>query len=80
VWYSAIGGIVTLILSLLTAPLAAEAQVREKTPRVGMLEPGLQQRPFPCLLALQHQHGVRKQAQPHASPSHPATSATSAGG
>jgi hypothetical protein len=41
-WYSAIGGIVTLILSLLTAPLTAEAQVREKTPSIDLLEPNIQ--------------------------------------
>src|SRR5215216_4041161 len=52
-WYRAVGCIVTLILSLLAAPLAARAQVRQKTPRVGVLEPGSQQRPFPCLLAFQ---------------------------
>ena len=35
--YSAIGCIVTLILSLLAAPLATEAQPLEKVPRVGYL-------------------------------------------
>ena len=52
-WYSAVGCIVTLTLSLLAVPLTAQAQVREKTPRVGVLEPGSQQHPFPCLPAFQ---------------------------
>jgi putative ABC transport system substrate-binding protein len=40
-WYSAVGGIVTLILSLLVAPPAAvAAQPPEKIPRVGYLSPG----------------------------------------
>jgi putative ABC transport system substrate-binding protein len=40
-WYSAVGCIVTLLLSLLVAPLAAVvAQPREKVPRVGYLSPG----------------------------------------
>jgi putative ABC transport system substrate-binding protein len=37
-WCSAIGCIVTLILSLFTAPLAAEAQPAGKVYRIGMLE------------------------------------------
>jgi ABC-type uncharacterized transport system substrate-binding protein len=52
-WYSAVGYLVTLTLSLLAVPLTAQAQVREKTPRVGVLEAGPQQPPFPCLLAFQ---------------------------
>jgi len=52
-WYSAVGCIVTLTLSLLAAPLTAQAQVREKPPRVGVLESGSQQPPFPCLPAFQ---------------------------
>ena len=36
-WHSAVGGIVTLILSLLVAPLAAHAQQPSKVPRVGVL-------------------------------------------
>ena len=52
-WYSAVGCIVPLTLSLLAVPLTAQAQVREKTPRVGVLEAGSQQSPFPCLLAFQ---------------------------
>jgi putative ABC transport system substrate-binding protein len=34
-------------------PLTAQTQVREKIPRVGVLEPGSQQHPFPCLPAFQ---------------------------
>jgi putative ABC transport system substrate-binding protein len=37
-WYSAVGFLVTLTLSLLTAPLAAEAQPAGKVYRIGMLE------------------------------------------
>jgi putative ABC transport system substrate-binding protein len=44
---------VMLTLSLLVAPLAAEAQQREKIPQVGVLIPGPQQRPSPCLPAFQ---------------------------
>ena len=40
-WYSAIGCLVTLILSLLAAPLAAQAQPAEKMPRLGVLVPGV---------------------------------------
>ena len=36
-WCSALRGIITLILSLLMAPLAAEAQPSPKVPRIGML-------------------------------------------
>ena len=39
-WYSTVGGIVTLILSLLTAPHAADAQPREKVHRLGYLRLG----------------------------------------
>jgi putative tryptophan/tyrosine transport system substrate-binding protein len=40
-WYRAVGCIVTLLLSLLVAPLAAgSVQPREKGPRVGYLNPG----------------------------------------
>jgi len=39
-WCSAIGCIVTLILSLLAAPLAATAQPAGKMPRIGVLAPG----------------------------------------
>jgi putative ABC transport system substrate-binding protein len=36
-WYSAVGCLVTLTLSLLAAPLAAEAQPPAKVPRIGVL-------------------------------------------
>src|SRR5262245_21070245 len=52
-WYSAIGCLVTLILSLLVAPLTARAQPRGKLPLIGVLEPGSQQRRTPCLPAFQ---------------------------
>ena len=39
-WYSAVGLMVTLTLSLLAAPLTAEAQPRRKIPLVGMLLSG----------------------------------------
>src|SRR5262249_9506799 len=38
-WYSAIGCIVTLILSLLTTPHAADAQPPAQVPRIGFLRP-----------------------------------------
>ena len=40
-WYSVVGCIVMLILSLLTAPLAAHAQPGGKLPRIGVLAPGV---------------------------------------
>jgi putative tryptophan/tyrosine transport system substrate-binding protein len=40
-WCSAIGCIVTLILSLLTVPPAADAQQPAKVPRVGWLSDGI---------------------------------------
>jgi putative ABC transport system substrate-binding protein len=43
-WYSAIGCIVTLILSLLAAPLATEAQPAGKVPHLGVLVLGLPDR------------------------------------
>ena len=52
-WYSAVGFLVTLTLSLLTAPLAINAQPRGKIPRVAVLEPTSQERPAPCLFAFQ---------------------------
>jgi putative tryptophan/tyrosine transport system substrate-binding protein len=39
-WGSTIGGIVTLILSLLTAPLTSQAQPAAHVPRLGLLIPG----------------------------------------
>lgn len=38
-WHSAIGGIVTITMSLLTAPFAAQAQQPAKVPRIGVLRP-----------------------------------------
>src|SRR5262249_53812735 len=38
-WYSAVGAIVTLILSLLAVPLATDAQPPAKVPRIGVLYP-----------------------------------------
>jgi putative tryptophan/tyrosine transport system substrate-binding protein len=52
-WYSAVGCIVTLTLSLLAAPLTTRAQPRGKIPLIGVLEPGSQQRHAPCLPAFQ---------------------------
>jgi putative ABC transport system substrate-binding protein len=46
-WFSSVGCIVTLILSLLVVPLAAAAaQSPEKVPRVGYLSPGSPSEPF----------------------------------
>jgi putative ABC transport system substrate-binding protein len=50
-WYSAVGFLVMLILSLLVVPLATLAQPRGKIPLVGVLEPGLQQEG--CVTAFQ---------------------------
>jgi putative ABC transport system substrate-binding protein len=51
--YSTVGCLATLILSLLTAPLATHAQPRETIPRVAVLDPTSPERPSPCLLAFQ---------------------------
>jgi putative tryptophan/tyrosine transport system substrate-binding protein len=48
-----IGLLVSLALALLVVPLMVEAQPRGKIPRVGVLEPGSQQRHVDCLLAFQ---------------------------
>ena len=51
-WCSAIGCIVTLILSLLAMPLAAAAQQATKVSRIGWLHPGLSSpEPHPSLEA-----------------------------
>ena len=51
-WYSAVGCIVTLILSLLTTPHAADAQPSTKMYRIGRLGPGLPPpEPYPPRLA-----------------------------
>src|SRR5437899_12236071 len=52
-WSSAIGCNVTLMLSLLVAPLAAEAQPGGKMPRLGVLTPGIP--PQPCLEAFRQE-------------------------
>ena len=39
-WYGAVGCLVTLILSLLAAPLTAEAQQPGQMLRIGFVEPG----------------------------------------
>ena len=52
-WCSAVGCIVTLILSLLVAPRATKAQPRGTIPRVAVLVPTSQERPAPCLFAFQ---------------------------
>jgi hypothetical protein len=52
-WWSGIGCLVTLILSLLAAPLATTAQPQGKIPRVAVLEPTSQEHPAPCLPAFQ---------------------------
>jgi putative tryptophan/tyrosine transport system substrate-binding protein len=45
-WGSAVGVIVTLTLSLLAAPLAAQAQRPGKIPRIGVLHPGAASSPL----------------------------------
>ena len=52
-WYSAVGCLVTLTLSLLVAPLTARAQPRGKLPLIGVLEPGSQPPRTTCLPAFQ---------------------------
>jgi putative ABC transport system substrate-binding protein len=39
-WYQAVGRLVTLVLSMLIAPLLAVAQPAGKVPKIGMLHPG----------------------------------------
>ena len=50
-WYSAVGCMVALTLSLLAAPCTAQAQPRGNMPLIGVLEPGSQQPPIGCLVA-----------------------------
>src|SRR5262245_3483733 len=52
-WYSAVGFLVTLTLSLLAAPLTVMAQPQGKIPLVWVLEPGPQQEPSRCITAFQ---------------------------
>jgi len=58
-WCSAVGFIVTLTLSLLAAPLVAEAQQSTKVYRIGWLHPGLSRpEPHPSLEAFRQ--GLRE--------------------
>ena len=41
-WYSAVGFLVTLILSLLAAPLTGAAQPRSTVSRIGILTPAVE--------------------------------------
>jgi hypothetical protein len=61
-WYSAVGCIVTLTLSLLAAPLAAEAQPAGKVWRFGYLAltPGEDTTLLPALLERLHELGYRE--------------------
>jgi putative ABC transport system substrate-binding protein len=52
-WYSVVGGLVTLTLSLLAVLCLATAQPQEKLPLVGVLEPGPQQPLTRCLQGFQ---------------------------
>jgi putative ABC transport system substrate-binding protein len=59
-WGSAVGGIVTLLLGLLVAPLTAVvAQPREKVPRVGYLNPGSASNPLRQRRLEAFRHGLR---------------------
>src|SRR5712691_8702874 len=53
-WGSTLGGIVTLILSLLTAPLTSTAQQAAHVPRLGLLIPGSSSAFAPRIEAFQH--------------------------
>jgi putative tryptophan/tyrosine transport system substrate-binding protein len=53
-WSSTIGGIVTLILSLLTAPLTSKAQQAANVPRLGLLIPGSSSAFAPRIEAFRH--------------------------
>jgi putative ABC transport system substrate-binding protein len=53
-WSSTIGGIVTLILSLLTAPLTSKAQQAANVPRLGLLIPGSSAAFAPRIEAFRH--------------------------
>jgi putative ABC transport system substrate-binding protein len=60
-WGSAVGGIVTLLLGLLVAPLTAVvAQPREKVPRVGYLNPGSASDPLRQRRLEAFRHGLRE--------------------
>ena len=49
-WYSAVGFIVTLLVSLLAGPLAAAAQPLGKVYRIGFLSTDPHPPPFKCRL------------------------------
>src|SRR2546428_532927 len=55
--YRTVGCLVILTLSLLMAPLATQAQPREKIQGFAVLDPTPPERPSPCLLA--SQQGLR---------------------
>src|SRR5262245_48813146 len=57
-WCSAVGCIITLTLSLLAAPHAADAQLPKQVPRIGLLLTNASAPWFPPLLAAFHQ-GLR---------------------
>jgi hypothetical protein len=59
-WYSAVGSIVPLILSLLVAPLAVEAQPTKTVPRVGYLSPGSSADPGGLRRFEAFRHGLRE--------------------
>jgi putative ABC transport system substrate-binding protein len=59
-WYSAVGCIVPLILSLLTASLAVEAQPTKTVPRVGYLSPGSSADPVRLRRFEAFRHGLRE--------------------
>ena len=52
-WYSAVGCLVALTLSLLAVSPIATAQPQGKLPRIGVLEPSPSQPPTRCLQAFQ---------------------------
>jgi putative ABC transport system substrate-binding protein len=59
-WYGAVGCIVPLILSLLVAPLAVDAQPTKKMPRVGYLSPGSSADPVRLRRFEAFRHGLRE--------------------
>jgi putative ABC transport system substrate-binding protein len=59
-WYSAVGCIVTIILSLLTAPLAAQAQQPAKVARIGYLLSGVLESPETRVLLDAFRQGLRE--------------------
>ena len=59
-WYSAVGCIVTLTLSLLTAPLAAHAQQPTRVARIGYLVTGVLESPETRVLLDAFRQGLRE--------------------